>query len=344
MKIAVDAMGGDHGCGVIVDGVILALRNLPFIEKVYVVGDEQQLRALIQERGVVGPRIEIVHASQFLEMNEKPIEGLRKKPDASIVRAIELVKEGLANGVVSPGNTGGVLAASTIKLRTLLGVDRPAILAMIPAPEHEFVLIDAGANVECRPINLAQFAVMGEIYAKKVLGIQNPRVGLLSVGTEEVKGTEVTQEAHRICKQLPINFVGNIEGHDLFANRVDVVVCDGFVGNIVLKTCESLAMALMNWIKREIRKNPKRILGAILAHGAFRAIKRRIDPEAYGGAPLLGINGNVVIAHGSSRERAIMNAIRQAVSAASMAINEDIVQAVNLVNSIVRTSYKASIT
>jgi glycerol-3-phosphate acyltransferase PlsX len=207
-------------------------------------------------------------------------------------------------------------------LRPLEGVERPAIFAVIPAPEHEFVLVDAGANVECRPLHLAQFAIMGNVYSREVLGYTKPRVGLLSVGTEDVKGNDLTQEAFKLCQELDLNFLGNVEGHDLFANQVDVVVCDGFVGNIVLKTCESLASSLFRWLKSELTKNPKRQLGALLAKGAFRAIKQRTDPESHGGAPLLGLNGNVVIAHGSSGERAIMNAIGQAVKAVELRVNE----------------------
>ncbi len=337
MNVAVDAMGGDHGCGVVVEGVRLALRDIPVISKIYLVGDASILEKLVCEKGIAGPRLEIIHAGQVLTMEDKPVEGLRRKPDCSILRAVDLVKRGEADALISPGNTGGVLTAAAIRLRTLRGVDRPAILAVIPAPEYEFVLIDAGANVDCRPLNLAQFAVMGAIYAREVLGISEPRIGLLSVGTEEVKGNDLTQETFKICKQLPIRFIGNVEGHDLFANRVDVVVCDGFVGNIVLKTCESLSASLLGWLKQEIGKNPKRILGALLAKGAFRAIKRRIDPEGYGGAPLLGVRGNVVIAHGSARERAIMNAIRQATTAVQHRINEMIEEMVQIVNEIARS-------
>jgi glycerol-3-phosphate acyltransferase PlsX len=188
-------------------------------------------------------------------------------------------------------------------------VERPGIATVIPAPENEFVLLDSGANIECKPIHLAQYAVMGHVYSREILGHKKPRVGILSVGTEAIKGNELTLEAFKLCEKLPIHFIGNVEGHDLFRNRVDVVVCDGFVGNIVLKTCESLAKGMLTWLKTELMKNFKRQLGALLARNAFRAITRRMDPDGYGGAPLLGLNGNVMKAHGAARERAIMNAM-----------------------------------
>jgi glycerol-3-phosphate acyltransferase PlsX len=270
----------------------------------------------------VDQRLQIVHASEVLTMEEKPILGLRRKKDCSINRAVELVKEGRAEAMISPGNTGGVVSAATIRLRPLAMVERPAIVAVIPAPENQFVLVDAGANVECRPQHLVQFAIMGSVYSREILRYSRPRVGLLSVGTEDIKGNELTQETFKLCKQVDLNFIGNIEGHDLFANGVDVVVCDGFVGNIVLKTCESLAGSMFRWLRQELTKNPKRQLGALLVKGAFRTIKQRVDPEAHGGAPLLGLNGNVVIAHGSSGERAITNAIGQAVATVKNRINQ----------------------
>jgi len=324
MRIAVDVMGGDHGCGVVVEGARLALRAHPRIATLYLVGHQAEIKAALAAGHGLDPRMQIIHASEVLTMEDKPMVGLRRKRDCSIARAVELVKEGKAEALISPGNTGGVVAAATIRLRPLECVERPAIVAVVPAPENEFVLVDAGANVECRPAHLLQFAIMGSVYSREILGYHRPRVGLLSVGTEDVKGNELTQEAFKLCKQIDVNFIGNVEGHDLFANRVDVVVCDGFVGNIVLKTCESLAMNMFRWLRKELTKNPKRQLGALLAKGAFRTIRQRTDPESHGGAPLLGLNGNVVIAHGSSREHAIMNAIGQAVKVVQNKINQTI--------------------
>jgi glycerol-3-phosphate acyltransferase PlsX len=322
MRIALDVMGGDHGVGVVVEGARLALRNFRAITALYLVGSEPAIAASLSRHAHQDPRLRVVHASEVLTMEDKPVVALRRKKDSSVLRAVDLVKAGEADALISPGNTGGVVTAATVRLRPLDGVERPAIFAVIPAPEHEFVLVDAGANVECRPLHLAQFAIMGHVYSREILGYSKPRVGLLSVGTEDVKGNDLTQEAFKLCQQLDLNFLGNVEGHDLFANQVDVVVCDGFVGNIVLKTCESLATSLFRWLKTELTKNPKRQLGAILAKGAFRAIKQRTDPESHGGAPLLGLNGNVVIAHGSSGERAIMNAIGQAVQAVQHRVND----------------------
>ena len=303
-------MGGDHGCAVVIEGVKRALRVDKKITALYLVGHQDQIRPAVAAARLRDERVRVVHAAEVLTMEDKPIDGLRRKRDCSVARAVELVKDGQAEAVISPGNTGGVVAASTIKLRPLPGVDRPGIATVVPAPQNYFVLLDAGANVECRPIHLAQYAIMGAVYSREILGYKRPRVGLLNVGTEDVKGNDLTQEAFKLCKQADINFIGNVEGNDLFANRVDVVVCDGFVGNVVLKTCESLATGIFAWLKNELTLNPKRMIGALLVRGALRTIKHRLDPDAYGGMPLLGLNGNVMIMHGSSRERAVMNAIR----------------------------------
>ena len=237
-------------------------------------------------------------------------------------RAIELAARGEADAVLSCGNTGCLLAASTIKLRRLPGVDRPGIATVIPTPENEFVLLDAGANVESKPLHLAHYAIMGSLYSSEVLGYKQPRVGLLSNGTEESKGNELTQEAYRLCRQLDLNFIGNVEGHDLFAGKVDVVVCDGFVGNITLKTAESLAKGMFRLLKRELTASPWRKLGAWMARGAFQSIRRRMDPDMYGSAPLLGLNGVVFKSHASASERAVCNGIRLATEAFQHHVND----------------------
>jgi glycerol-3-phosphate acyltransferase PlsX len=332
MRIAVDVMGGDHGCGVVVEGAKRALQSHQAITGLYLVGRQPEIEAALRQSGCKDDRVQIIHASEVLTMEDKPVVGLRKKRDCSILRAVELLKEGKAEALVSPGNTGGVVAAATIRLRPLPGVDRPGIAVVMPTPENEVVLLDAGANVECRPMHLAHYAIMGSVYSRQILGYAKPRVGILSNGTEEIKGNELTLEAFKLCKQLDLNFVGNVEGHDLFANRVDVVVCDGFVGNIVLKTCESLATAMFAWLKRELTANPVRKFGALLAKDAFRTIKRRIDPDNHGGAPLLGLNGNVMIAHGSASERAIESAIRETIDAVRNNINQIMTQEVHRAN------------
>jgi glycerol-3-phosphate acyltransferase PlsX len=320
--MVVDVMGGDHGPGVVIEGARLALQSYPSISELYLVGRQEEIQEGMVRIGLRDPRVRIVHAGETLTMDDKPVEALRRKRDCSILRAVDLLKEGRADALISPGNTGGIVAASTIRLRPLEGLDRPGIATVIPAPRNDFVLLDAGAGVECRPTHLLHFAIMGSIYCREVLGYERPRVGILCNGTEPNKGTEITQEAYRLCKMVDLNFIGYVEGYDLFHNRVDVVVCDGFIGNIVLKTLESFAKGLGVWLNDEITKNPKRMLGALLVKGALRTIKRRTDPDRQGGAPLLGLNGIVFKAHGSSRERAIMNGIGQAVQAVEHHINE----------------------
>jgi glycerol-3-phosphate acyltransferase PlsX len=322
MRIVVDVMGGDHGPEVVILGAKLALQADATITDLFLVGREEEIKPALARVGCRDPRVKIVHASEVIAMEDKPVEGLRRKKDCSILRAVDLLKEGRADALVSPGNTGGIVAAATIRLRPLAGLDRPGIATVIPAPENEFVLLDSGASVECRPRHLLDFAIMGSIYSREILGYKQPRVGILSNGTEPNKGTETTLEAFKLCQRAALNFIGNVEGHDLFHNRVDVVVCDGFVGNIVLKTMESFSRGMAAWLKREISRNPKRKLGALLARNAFRAIARRMDPDGQGGAPLLGLNGIVIKAHGSARERAVMNAIRIGAQAAHQHINE----------------------
>ena len=322
MRIVVDVMGGDHGPEIIIEGARLALEAEPAISQLFLVGREDEINPAMTRTGLRDARVKVIHASEILSMEDKPVEGLRRKKDCSILRAVDLVKEGQADALISPGNTGGIVAASTIRLRPLPGMDRPGIATVIPAAKNEFVLLDSGASVECRPTHLLHFAIMGSIYSREILGYKNPRVGILSNGTEANKGTELTLEAHKLCQMVDLNFVGNVEGHDLFNDRVDVVVCDGFVGNIVLKTLESFAKGLAAWVKEEVSKNPKRMLGGLLAKNAFRTIKRRTDPDTRGGAPLLGLNGIVFKAHGSASARAIKNAIGQATQAVQHRLTE----------------------
>jgi phosphate acyltransferase len=310
MRIAVDVMGGDHGCGVVIEGAIRASENDRRISTLLLVGDRAQIHAALPRGGFRDHRVRVVHAAEVLTMEDKPVQAVRRKRDSSIVRAMELVSENKADAVVSVGNTGGIFAAATFKLGRLSGVDRGGIATIIPTPDQHFVLLDSGANIECKPLHLAHYAIMGSIYSHEILGCKNPRVGILSIGTEDSKGNDLTLEAFRLCRRLELNFIGNVEGHDLFRNHVDVVVCDGFVGNIVLKSCESLAMAMFSLMKRELAGSLRRQLGALLVKNAVRAIRRRMDPEVYGGAPLLGFNGVVLKAHGSARERAVTSAIR----------------------------------
>jgi glycerol-3-phosphate acyltransferase PlsX len=312
MRIALDVMGGDHGCEVAIDGVRLALERVAGVSEIHLVGDRGQIEGLLAKRSVNDPRVKILHTTEVLTMEDSPLEGIRKKKDSSLVRAIELVRDGKADAIISAGNTGGLVAGSTFRLRRIEGVERPAIATLMPSRTKDFILLDAGANHECKPLYLAQFAVMGNVYSREVLGCQKPRVGVLSNGTEESKGNELTRESAKLCRQLDLNFIGYVEGHDLFDDRVDVVVTDGFVGNVVLKSIESMGKAILKTLKGSLTATPARKFGAWLARGAFVELKNRMDPEVYGGAPLLGLNGIVIKAHGSSRERAFMNAIRVA--------------------------------
>ena len=332
MRIVVDVMGGDHGIGVVIDGVKLALKAYPNISELHLVGQKAEIEVEMAHAHCEDKRLVIHHASEVITMEDKPLDAVRKKKDCSMVRAMELVRDGKAEAVISRGNTGALVASATFKLRRLEPVDRPAIATVVPSGQGEFVLLDAGANHECKPAHLVQFAIMGSVYSRDVLGRSKPRVGILSNGTEESKGTELTRETAKLCKQTDLNFIGYVEGHDLFSDHVDVVVTDGFVGNIVLKTIESMGKAFVGLLKRELTSSTVRKAGAMLAQGAFKSIKRRMDPEAYGGAPLLGLNGTVIKAHGSARERAIMNAIRVASETIQHKINDTIAVEVSRAN------------
>jgi glycerol-3-phosphate acyltransferase PlsX len=331
MRIAVDAMGGDHAPRNIVEGVVMAAREARFAREtrgacearaaretpssleLILVGIEDEVRAELEQLKAERLPITIVHASETIEMHERPVDALRKKPDSSIARTIDLVREGKADAAVSAGNTGAMVAASLLKLRTLAGIDRPAIAVLMPNPVTGVtVLLDGGANAECKPVNLKQFGVMGSIYAQEVLGVEQPRVGLLSMGEEESKGIPLTRDSFALLEREPINFIGNVEGHDVFDGTADVVVCDGFTGNVLLKTSEALAHTIGHILKSESRRTLPRLLGAALMRPAFRALRKKVDATEYGGAPLLGVNGAVIICHGSSSGPAILNAIRVA--------------------------------
>jgi len=326
MKIAVDAMGGDHAPREIVRGSLDAACDLSGISKIFLVGEEKSLRRELDEYGASSKKIEVRPASEVIAMDEMPAQAVRRKKDSSISRAVDMVKKGEADAVVSAGNTGAVVVAAKLKLRTLDGVDRPAIAAVMPTEDRPFILVDAGANIDCDVRLLQQFAIMGNVYSRVLMEQESPVVGLLSIGGEDTKGNEKTREAFRVLSDSSLNFRGNIEGHDLFRGGTDVVVCDGFVGNIVLKTSESTARAIGHWMKQEFRRNPLRILGAGLLWGAVRAMKKRIDPETYGGALLLGVNGICIITHGASSARAIYHAIRVARESVHHHLNQLIVE------------------
>ncbi len=328
MRIAIDAMGGDYAPREIVAGAVKAAASLTGIDAIVLVGDEGAIRRELQKAGRVSSSIEVFHASETVGMDETPVQAIRRKKDSSISRAMDLVKERKADAMISAGNTGAVVVAATLKLRTLKGIERPAIATIMPSPIKPFVLIDAGANIDCPPRLLFQFAAMGHVYSRKILGQANPLIGLMSVGEEDIKGNETTKEVFRILSESQLNFKGNIEGNDLYNGGIDVAVCDGFVGNVILKTSEGLAHAMGAWIKKEFKLNPIRMIGYVFLMGALRSMRRYIDPETYGGAPLLGVNGVCIISHGTSSARAVFHAIRQARDAVHNQINDLIVSVV----------------
>jgi glycerol-3-phosphate acyltransferase PlsX len=342
MKIAVDAMGGDFAPQNIVAGAVDALHNGSKITRLFLVGDKSRVEAELRKLNAADPRIEIVHASEVIEMDDPPVQSVRRKKDSSMCRAIDLVKRAGADAIVSAGNTGALLTAAHLKLRTLDGVDRPGLAVLIPSPNNVFVLMDVGANLEPHPSNLVQYAIMGSLYSQQRLGYTAPRVAIFSIGTEDMKGNELTLETHRQLKQTDLNFIGNIDGHDLFANIADVIITDAFVGNAVLKACESSFRVGGRFLKDEIKKNPIRMFGALLAGGAFKALKRKVDPDEYGGAVLLGINGVCIKAHGASSPKAIKNAIRIASEFVESQFNEHIVTEIRKLNAKVQTTSSQS--
>ncbi len=311
-RIAVDAMGGDLGPAEVVAGVKLALSQFPSLSPIILVGDDAVLGPLVRQAGLDREkRLALHHATEVITMEDKPLTALKRKKDSSMVRAIELVKSGNARVVVSCGNTGALMAGGTLKLRMMEGVARPALGAICPREGGHFVLIDAGANPDAKPEHLVHNAILGSHYCRVMLGVKSPRVGLMTIGTEEGKGNALITETNEQLRRMGtlINYSGAIEGFHVFAEHVDVVVCDGFVGNIMLKSWESLVKFFSNMLKEELRANPLRATGALLSKGAFHALKERINPERYGGAPLLGLNGHILKAHGSSSRLAIKSAI-----------------------------------
>jgi glycerol-3-phosphate acyltransferase PlsX len=314
-RIAVDAMGGDLGPSEVVEAVKLALAHDSGLNPVTLVGDEAVLGPLLRKARLDNSaQVNVFHASEVITMDDKPLMALKRKKDSSMVRAIELVKEGHARVVVSCGNTGALMAGGTLRLRTMEGIARPALGAVVPRQNGHFVLIDAGANPEAKPEHLLHNAILGSHYCSLMLGVPSPRIGLMTIGTEEGKGNALVADTHELLKRAQgiINYVGPIEGFHVFADHVDVVVCDGFVGNIMLKSWESLVNFFSSALKQELKATPLRMAGALLSKGAYTALKERINPERYGGAPLLGLRGNVLKAHGSSNRHAIHSAIRAA--------------------------------
>lgn len=312
-------MGGDRGPRVIVEGAIQAARE--FGVQLSLVGDQSTIEHELASFDVQGLDIGIRHASEVVEMNEPPTMAIRKKRDSSIRIATELVRTGEADAVVSAGNTGAAMATAKILLGSLKGVERPAIATILPTAKNIALLLDVGANVDCKPRHLLQFAIMGYTYSKDILGIMNPRVGLLNIGEEESKGNELTKESFKTLKDGGLNFIGNVEGKDLYSGNVDVVVCDGFTGNVALKISESVAEMISSYFKQEIPKKFIWKIGYFLMRPCFKGFKKKVDYDEYGGAPLLGINGVCIICHGRSGAKAIKNAIKVAIGFIQQNVN-----------------------
>jgi glycerol-3-phosphate acyltransferase PlsX len=323
--VAVDALGGDDGPGVVVGGAIDACRELGV--HVQLIGPEALLRRELERLGADGLPIEVVDAPDQIGMGEKVTRATLKKR-STIHVAVEQLKEGRADAFFSAGNTAAGWTIAKLLLGSLPRIDRPALAAVMPNVSGQTLLIDAGANSICRARHLEEFAVMGDVYAREILGVSEPRIGLMSLGEEDTKGNELTREVHEALKDTPLNYVGNVEGSDLFNGRLDVVVTDGFTGNVALKSSEALAAALMKMLKEELMSTAASRLGAFLSRGAYRRMLRRTDPHEYGGAPLLGIKGCCVIGHGRSNERAIRQGIRVAGEYFTSGVNDKIESAV----------------
>lgn len=315
-------MGGDSGPRVTVPGAVQAARDTGI--SIRLVGDEAAILAELDKLDANGLNITVVHASQVAGMQEKPSEVLRRKKDSSIHVGVRLVKEGDCDGVVSAGNSGATVACGMFVLGRIEGVGRPALASIMPTAKSPVVLIDVGANVDSKPAHIFQFALMADVMAENVLGVQDPTVGLLSIGEEEGKGNVQVKEAYEMLRESSVNFLGNVEGRDIFSGEVDIVVCDGFVGNVALKLSEGLAMSMVTLLKREMTSDWRGRLGAKLSEPNLRRFKKKIDYAEYGGALLLGLKGIVVVCHGESNPKAIMNAVKMAATFVENKANEDL--------------------
>lgn len=307
-RIAVDCMGGDYAPEEIVKGCLLAHKELDLI--LYLVGDQERIKNLLG-KDYDKDKLQIIHAEDVVGMSEPPSNVLKKKRSSLHIAGL-LLRENLADGLVSAGNTGAVLTVGKFLVGALEGIERPAIGVALPNPKGKTVLIDVGANVDCKPKHLLQFAIIGHTYAKEILGIQNPRVGILSIGEEEGKGNELVRESYILLKRSKLNFLGNAEGRDIYSGTFDVIVCDGFVGNVILKASESLGMAVLQMMKEEVQKSLLAKIGALLMKPALNNFKKKADFAEYGGIPLLGAKKPVIITHGRANAKAIKNAIRVA--------------------------------
>ena len=328
MKIALDAMGGDKAPEPTVAGAIRAARELP--AEIILVGQREAIEQQLARYPKPPANLSILHASEVIGMEEPPVASIRKKRDSSINVGVSLLKEKRVDAFVSAGNTGAVVSASTLLVGLLPGIERPGIAIVLPGVNGDTLLIDVGANIDPKPLHLLQYGLMGEAYSRCVLGRTRPTVGLLNVGEEEGKGTEFTKETYGLLEVSGVNFVGNVEGRDIFSGEFDVIVCDGFAGNVAIKTAESLAHAINVLLKRSLTMSPITRLGAWLARDAFRNLRKEVDSAEYGGAPLLGVDGIFIIAHGASSAKAIKNAIRVAYDSVRHELNKNMIQAIQL--------------
>lgn len=322
MKIAVDAMGGDYAPGAVVEGSVWAAREYNL--EVCLVGIEQIVKQELAKHDITGLKLQVIPAADVVGMDEAPMAVLRRKRDSSLFKAALAVKNGEAQAMISAGNTGAAMACAKLTLGSLAGVERPAIAALLPSIKGLTLILDVGANVDCKPFHLLQFAIMGKMYAQDVMGIADPKIGLLNIGQEPGKGNELTKQTYELLKEVPLNFFGNVEGKHIYNGDADVIVCDGFAGNVALKISEALADTLSVLFKREAEKSFLNRLGGRLLQSSLVGLRQRIDFSEYGGAPLLGMNGVCIICHGKSRAKAIKNAIRVASEFVKHNVNEHI--------------------
>lgn len=329
MRIALDAMGGDRGSDLIIEGALYALRENEDFE-IILLGPEDYLAERLTELSIdssLSDRLHIEHAPETIAMNESPVEAVRRKKNSTIMIGFDLVRNGHADAVVSAGNSGATMASAVKKLGRLKGISRPGIASLFPTLKNPVMIMDLGANVDCRPQHLVQFAIMASSCIGRILEIDKPRVGLLSIGEEAGKGNSLVKETHEMLAATSLNFIGNVEGRDVYQGDVDVIVCDGFVGNISLKVSEGLAEAAMQMLKGEIKKSFSAKVGYLLMRKAFANFRKRVDYAEYGGAPLLGINGVGIVSHGKSNSTAIKNAIEVASGMIQNRVNDTIIKA-----------------
>ncbi|MDD5492303.1 MAG: phosphate acyltransferase PlsX [bacterium] len=328
MRLVLDAMGSDNAPAVEIEGALQASAEID--AEIILVGQQKAIEAELAKHKPPAGKISIVNANEVIAMHESPAQACRQKQNSSIMVGTRLIKEGKADAFASAGNSGAVMTAGLMNLKRLSGVSRPAIATLLPTLNGVCLLIDAGANVDCKPRHLLQFAIMGDIYSRYILDKLNPTIGLLSIGEEETKGNELTAEAFGLIKKTSLNFAGNIEGRDIIKGKVDVVVCDGFVGNVVLKFAEGLSESLFHLIKEEIEKKYIRKVGALLIKPAFKEIMKRLDYAEYGGAPLLGLNGICIIGHGASNAKAVKNALKVSYESVKNNINQHLKEEIKL--------------